>query len=227
MTGKLKLPVVGTRIGTYVPKYLSPTSKLCRVAVRSSLYTPCDWNTRRSPMGLDVSRVGRFDPIPGDDVDFLYGAESSPGQAVAIQETLRGKLSRDPARGGQYVLDYHELEARTLVKFRLSERIILADIRRQRGREAFGASEELQYHEDRDTTREWGSFIRSNSPTEVCGIAYNSTQETAGYGCTSFILWRDRLPSLVLDPYRSISLHDDDGVELVEQAFDGYSILII
>lgn len=226
MTGNLELPGPAfTPTGRYKPKYLNEDEQFTRVAVRSAHYSLCAWNPTRKPMGLDMTRVGRFDPVPGDDFDFLYASESCTDEAVAIQETLRGKLKRDAI--GQYVLPLGELKIRSLVHFRLPQRVVLIDIRRQEGREHFGAAEEVQYSGERDKTRTWGEYFREYAPADAGGIAYNSTQETAPIGATSFMIWqppaRPAFTAYVID---SLDLGSSAGQDLVLRAFAGFNILI-
>lgn len=194
-------------------------------------YTGLSWNTRKLPVGSPVA--GRFDLLPSEPGGFLYGSESdadrrlgSGCERVAILETFRSAMmtSRDPNRGNRRVMSRSFRNARSVQRFQVRTPLSLVCIRTQRGREPFRMEEEVLHSPDRDATRAWGDYVRSQVP-DASGIAYNSTRETSTGGLCSFVLWEDRVPAGAFDPIETIPLGTPPGRKIVDEALLDYAVL--
>lgn len=214
--------------GSFRPKYIEKGDVLARVFNHTRHFGPFAWNPTRPSLGLTGASCGRFDFLPshpGGD-GFLYCSESGPNEAVAIVETLKSLLLRDPVRGDQNVLDRRERDCRTIQLFKLNTSITLVDIHRQDWRECFHMDEEVQYSGDRDCTRRWAAYIR-DQVVDAAGIAYNSTQETAVFGQSSMVLWEAGMAGVLFEPVDQIPLGSAEGRRMMEDALSPYRVLLV
>lgn len=214
--------------GHFHAKYLEPGQCLARVFDHTLGYGPYSWNPRRLPLKSQNPRPGRFDilkrdPEPGG---YLYGTEAGNGEAVAIVETLRSLLLRDPLLDDQNTLKFDERNKRTIQYFEVTEVITLIDIHKQQWRECFHMGEEVQYSGDRSCTRPWSEYLKSSVP-RAAGIAYNSTQTTADLGQSSFVLWESRVPPALFRPLGQVPLNSPQGWQMVDDALMPYDVLLV
>lgn len=228
MTGKVQPYAGHSFTGLCQWVHLEPGDSLCRVWDRESGLTngfdATDWN----PNFKDESdsSAGRFDPLPSDaDAEgFIYGTQSGAGEKVALLETFRSLMFRDPVRSGRNVIPRAERDRRAIRRFRVAEPIALVNLNIQLGRECFRMDEEVLYIHDRPATRSWSGAVRKFVP-EAAGIAYNSTRESLDTGLRSFILWKDRAPRPKFVTIEEIPLSSDRGRQMVYDALADYDIV--
>lgn len=223
MTGRLKSPDLTRPTGPCNVHYLTPDGRLCRVYNRASGYGCFDWNTR-----VPSQKVGgRFDATRSDRFAYLYGSEAHDSARIAVIETLRPLFDYDPARKRD-VVGSAEINSRALQYFHVSDGVSLANLRTQPARTALNVPEEVLYHGDRRLTREWGSYVRKHTGSDIGGLAYNSTQETVASGMASFVLWRDRLPGVRFVPASpEIGFDSSPGRRLLQGILDEYGVQIV
>jgi hypothetical protein len=214
--------------GRFHAKYLYPEQRLARVFDHTLGYGPYSWNPRRLPLTTQNPRPGRFDILitDTDPGGYLYGTEADDGEAVAIVETLRSLLLRDPLLDDQNTLKFDERNKRTIQYFAVSDVLTLIDIHEQEWRESFHMDEEVQYSGDRSCTRQWSDFLKRSVPN-AAGIAYNSTQTTADLGQSSFVLWESRVSPVVFRPLGQVPLNSPQGWKMVDDALMPYDVLMV
>lgn len=208
--------------------HLEPGDVLCRVWDRDEGkrvgFDALDWNPNRKDL-LDSS-AGRFDPVPPvvPQAGFLYGSKSDhANEKVALLETFRSLMFRDPRHSGRNVIPRAERNCRSIRRFELMAPVSLVDLNGQLGRECFRMDEEVLYVHDRQATRTWSDAVKAAVST-AGGIAYNSTRESIGTGCHSFVLWEDRATTPRFKMVDEVDLSTPAGRDLVDEALADYDI---
>lgn len=177
-------------------------------------YEGTDWNP--TIKALNDHSAGRFDPLTSAPQGFIYGAQSSETELVAILETFRSLMGRHASPTGQNVMSRADRDARSLCRFEVLEPIQLIDINTQAGRECFRMDEEVVYAHDRPATRSWSQALYEQ--TDAHGIAFNSTRESLAQNRKSFILWKDRAPNKNFRVIENVFLGSSAGRAVVDAA---------
>ena len=226
MTGNLAAPDPTRPCRPFKPYYLTRDTLLCRIYNRREAiaggYSCLSWN----PTISSGQNGGRFDAWSMDKFDYLYGAEADAGCDVAIIETILPLASYNPAQGRD-VIPRGELDVRAVQWFSCADDIVLASLLDVEARTRLNAPEEVCYSGDRNLTRQWGTYFRSNTRLPAAGLAYNSTVETIDTGLHSFVLWGDRAPGLAFIPRGpEVGFETKAGRNLMQAVLDKHDILI-
>jgi len=204
-------PDFGRICGPYVPDLIVRNETSCWRVYESDQvdFDATSWNTGRRE--IDDPGAGRFDPLPSEDTDFIYGAVSAE---LAIVEKCEPLAMWSPDLGGP-VVRVSSLSGLSLARFSLSATVAVAQIYTSEGLAPFGVSESVCTESDHMRTREFGPFFREKAPS-ASGLSYKTGITQADLGGFSFLLWRDRCNGLRLLPVGGeIRLDSEAGVVLV------------
>lgn len=184
-------------------------------------YDGASWNPSRPDP--DDSGAGRFDPLPGDEYDYMYGATAVE---AALVESLRDDISWDPM-GNCFLIHVASLEGKSLVRFRTTRSLTVAEIYSNQGLAAFGAPSEVCSARDRKITRQYAAFFRQKAPL-AAGLAYKTSVASAATTGACFILWSDRCHSTrFLASHGEIRLTDRVGLALTTNKLRKLGVLVI
>lgn len=155
-------PPWGVVARPYKSIYVNEGVQLARVFdhedAASNHYGPLDFNPNVPAPGMG----GRFDATPADPFPFLYCARTADGASTAVYERILKDRAYDKPRRA-FVVPRKEIESLSLQYFIATRRLRLVGLSDAAGCGVFGADPDLVHERDRDKTRQWCRYIRSQA----------------------------------------------------------------